>query len=298
MNESNWRQSVEARVRDERSATSDSFARYRPVIVSAKDIAAVELCRERLEVNSLERIQNEIFLLGLGESEDRLATKIGGIPALPAHRTWPISDGEPMTFLAQFNFNESMSIVPYAPADLLLVFMPAFLDLGCPDILHFEWIRLADAAVLSKEFHPPSFELLTAFGVGYRSWDLVESEVEWHNLLAKLPHRESLRTYEFWSGIFRLPGLKIGGLPYRARPALGTDKGPGPGRYLCGFSTVHPVIGEPWPWLNREEPYLDSECSYGILNDSALYLNSYGGFSLQFFLSPDGAVRHTFEAII
>ena len=66
----------------------------------------------------------DIFLLNLGEPEQRAVTKVGGLPYRAAGKPWPIAQsGAPMTFLTQFCFVDSRDLVPPLPGDMLLVFI-------------------------------------------------------------------------------------------------------------------------------------------------------------------------------
>jgi hypothetical protein len=76
----------------------------------------------------------DVFVMAQGEPENRYATKIAGLPYRPANLGWPLDEaGDPLLFLAQFNFLDSRDIVPDLPNELLLIFI------GNDGSLRFEW---------------------------------------------------------------------------------------------------------------------------------------------------------------
>lgn len=70
----------------------------------------------------IETVPVDYFVLGLGESSNRAATKIGGVPYLPKCADWPHESGEPIQFYFQVNFSDSRDLVGKLPGDILLVF--------------------------------------------------------------------------------------------------------------------------------------------------------------------------------
>ena len=65
----------------------------------------------------------DIFVMAEGEPEKRNVTKIGALPYRPANASWPTgSNGQPMLFVAQFNFADSKDLTGELPGDILLVF--------------------------------------------------------------------------------------------------------------------------------------------------------------------------------
>ena len=88
---------------------------------------------------------DQVFFVA-GEPAERSVTKVAGLPYRAAGVPWPLTDdGRPMTFLAQFCFDESRDLVGGLPGDVLLIFAEdrqAYLSNPYDSSLCFEWYRL------------------------------------------------------------------------------------------------------------------------------------------------------------
>ena len=97
----------------------------------------------------------DVFIMADGEPQDRHVTKVGGLPYRPANLAWPCeADGSPLTFLAQFDFTDSLDIVGDIPGEVLLVFTPDSNEDGPIESLHFEWQPLGMTDLISAEDVP------------------------------------------------------------------------------------------------------------------------------------------------
>ena len=77
-----------------------------------------------IEVVVKRKYPTDVFLWGYGEAPDRLFTKVGGLPYELDETSWPIVEGRPATFLAQFNFTDSEDVVRLdLPGEILLVYV-------------------------------------------------------------------------------------------------------------------------------------------------------------------------------
>lgn len=186
----------------------------------------------------------DVFVMADGESSDRHVTKIGGLPYRPASRAWPVnSAGEPLLFLAQFNFTDSIDLVGDLPAPLLLVF--ADWNQGRFEELTFEWqpqtsSRLIDANEVPE--HPGSFA--PCFGYRFRTINFPTFE--------RIRERgyPQCMGMDVWSD-YHVPvyqATQIGTSPFWIQ---GRDENL-PGEIICTISSVQPAPNKAYPWVNQE----------------------------------------------
>lgn len=125
------------------------------VVVGPED--ALALCSERQRLFSQfepgPAIPVDLFLFGVGESRYRGSSKLGGLPYYDRRKPWPTDElGNPLPFLAQFNFACSHDVIKSrCPADILLIFG----NLPCESIhdvkLAFRWAHpLAEEFLVQK----------------------------------------------------------------------------------------------------------------------------------------------------
>ena len=118
---------------------------------------------------------DQIFFVA-GEPAERSVTKVAGLPYRAAGLPWPLTDdGRPMTFLAQFCFDESRDLVGKRPGDVLLIFAEdreAYLPNAYDSSLRFEWYPLGLRDLIRAEEIPEvEWKLRPYFGVLYRTDD-------------------------------------------------------------------------------------------------------------------------------
>ncbi len=83
-------------------------------------LRAREMVREYVSFGS--PVPADVFVLALGDAPSRDCTKIGGLPLWPHGHEGPRSmTGQPLPFLAQFCFRESLDIVDSLPEDMLQI---------------------------------------------------------------------------------------------------------------------------------------------------------------------------------
>ena len=100
---------------------------------------------------------DQVFFVA-GEPAERSVTKVAGLPYRAAGLPWPLTDdGRPMTFLAQFCFDESRDLVGKRPGDVLLIFAEdreAYLPNPYDSSLRFEWYPLGLRDLIRAEEIP------------------------------------------------------------------------------------------------------------------------------------------------
>jgi hypothetical protein len=192
----------------------------------------------------------DIFIMADGEPEDRHVTKICGLPYRPADEPWPVNaEGEPMLFVAQINFSESLDLVGKLPGEMLLVFtdFTHFVKHGAIDELIFEWRSRTTKPLISAARMPrQDGGFKPCFGYRCRT--------------VSYPHAERIRDDDITCRgkdvhadyrLMQYQGTQIGTAPYFVQPGLENDVR---GRLICAISTVHPSEGKPHPWVNRAQP--------------------------------------------
>lgn len=128
-------------------SSDDSYSA--PPITSPLDICAIMHFRSLLQ-DQYDWGQGkpmDIFIWGKGDTENRTATKIGGLPYLPERHLWPLDvNGQSLPFIGQFNFTDSRDIVE-APGDILLLF--GIIYQGEIRQIHMEWKNITSQTLIS-----------------------------------------------------------------------------------------------------------------------------------------------------
>jgi len=216
----------------------------------------------------------DLFLLSVGESPDRTHTKIGGLPFWPRERDWPKSiTGEPLPFLAQFCFRDSLDIVDSVPEDILLLF-------GNPDLpssIVARWesstsrSRLVDCSDMPDNRIVPCF-----YGTRWRTESFPEAAHPDPVLLAD-------GTAVLDTGLVsELLGLQIGPGPYFPRWSGRPGKAE---RVVCAMSSVFPIPDRPYPFINRPQPLTTQEAEHLAVPLTAIKDKS--GFSVVWVVVAD-----------
>jgi hypothetical protein len=204
-------------------------------------------------------VETDTFVLGWGKSPHRDMTKIDGVPYRPADSEWPVSsDGEPMTFLAQYRFVESTDIIGQLPGDLLLVFIQDhMLEPDSPqEFLRFEWhpAGLRDLCVPGA-LPDPAWMFASCYGVRHRTVDYLQDMPV--DLVRQFTPQSTSGDYFFRrraATFSRVLGMKIGGLPTFPYDAYQKETIAPNARLLCSLSSVYPDFGMEYPWVNVREP--------------------------------------------
>src|SRR5579859_470027 len=166
-------------------------------ITGPRSIAVIEQLREETfaTLPGIERVPTDIFILNLGEPEQRAVTKVSGLPYRATGKPWPLApSGAPLNFVAQFCFADSRDLVPALPGDVLLVFIEGkeirlrhSISGSSSDIIYefmwghgdrrdstviFEWVSLGDFPLTMPEEVPETpWKITPCYGTLYRSWD-------------------------------------------------------------------------------------------------------------------------------
>jgi hypothetical protein len=185
------------------------------------DLLVVEHLRsEALKGKKINKaVPTDVFVFEEDETNDRTATKFGGLPYYEKGRLWPAPRGEPLdlAFIAQINFADSRDLVPKLPGDILLVFVnPREMDeFG----LHVEWSTIADGKELISHEEMP---------VDNR---FVRPMFGWVCRLNDYPGtRKRFNKYKSPYLLPVLQGTKIGGVPGWIQRTKKL-----PGRFLCSL---------------------------------------------------------------
>ena len=187
----------------------------------------------------------DIFIMAEGEPPDRHVTKIGGLPYLPSSAPWPATwSGNPMTFLAQFDFTDSQDLTGELPNDILLVFTPNA-D-GPIESLHFEWQPLGLKGLIScdnvpeQPWHPDP-----CYGHVYRTVSYPTARCKPDPTCRGLDISSSYHLLQYQA-------TQIGRAPFFIQQGDSQF----PGHLLCTISSVQPDPHKPFPWVNHPEPLL------------------------------------------
>ena len=231
------------------------------------------------------RVPTDVFIMSVGEPERREVTKVGGLPYWTRGRRWPRTvRGTPMTFVAQFCFADSRDLpIPQPPEDVLLVFgdqdayffeapgSESLWESGSP-ALAFAWETVGDQALISGEEIPETgWNVTPCYGSIHRAHDYPDDT-------HLLDHNERYESAKI------VGGVKIGGVPRWLQ-----DEEPLPGKHLCTLDSVWPVVHEPYPFLNVEQP---AKGGQDYLND----LLSWGDAgSVYIFMDESGCVNWAFQ---
>lgn len=245
-------------------------------VTGPRSLAIVEQIRRQAGMSRFcdKSCPADVFVIGIGEPDEPWCTRIGGIPFRPVGKIWPRDKGgNNMTFLAQFDFRQSMDLFSDLPGDILQVFtkeyrIPDDMD---PDFLRFEWLKRNEISNCEKNM-PEELEkpVPSFFGIRYRT-------VDYHDDTGTASGIRNYINSEYPDEIAtacRFFGLKIGGLPswvwmnniFQSQRTL-----------LCTITTIIPDLDIAYPFINRIEEF-----------SSKKDIQSLGKWS--FFYSPTVAI--------
>lgn len=222
----------------------------------------------------------DIFVFGIGEPDNRFATKIGGLPYRPASSRWPTTlNGRPMALIAQFNFTQSLDLVGKLPRDLLLIFGDD--SGGEVEPLYCEWQPLVPMDLVMGL--PQGLMAVTpCFGYRCRTVSFPNAtEILSDNIRVQWDGREVQSCY--WLPTYQ--AVQIGRAPFFIHPGDSDF----PGSPLCTVSSMAPDLFKPYPWVNRPKPIcLESE--WPPPHDPALLSIGDTG-CIYVFIEDDGKVH-------
>jgi Domain of unknown function (DUF1963) len=257
---------------------------------------------------NLSRVPTDVFVWRAGEPSRREVTKIAGLPYRQAGLPWPAApSGEPLTFVAQFWFADSLDLVPPLPGDILLIFARGEL-LGEPSLppdirfnlhwgagLTFEWATLGTLPLVAAADIPPTlWPVQPCYGALQRMWDYRGVPPE---IAIDVPAV--------------VEGTKIGGLcPWLDEPDYvrfdQAARTPGaPGVYLSTLASVDPDVYAALPGLPGDVLAAPASpdpgavrtwrqaqtAEYDLRRSRALMIADVG--LLNFFLDDRGRIRWT-----
>jgi len=253
-------------------------------ITGPRDICTNEQLRREIHDQYIwgEGVPVDVFIMAEGEPADRNVTKIGGLPYRPADAPWPeTADGQPLRFIAQFDFTDSRDITGPLPDDVLLVF-GNYADEWI-DELHFEWRPLGLANLVAADQLPEDARPLPAcYGHRFRAASFPKA---YRSPQSPLGY-PLCQGFPVWCPyhLEQYQATQIGSAPFFIQ-----KMDPLPGRTLCAINSVCPDVHGRYPWVNRTEPLLpenerrldppylmlaDTGCIYiSIDDDGALHWN-------------------------
>lgn len=235
------------------------------VVVSVGQVLAVEAARRAAGWTMDGVVATDVFVWGQGEPKDRTLTKIGGLPYWPAERPWPEAGGQPLPFVAQFNFADSRDLVGELPGEILVVFSDPGERWRTGDVsgLQFEWMRVGDGRVVVERLVPkPARPFFKGYGVIHRSQERAGA----------VPEVAAWRA-----------ATKIGGLPGSGREGAAGE------RFLGQFAPVRALPGLDYPWVNRPRALGETADAHGVLGETNLF--GWGSEAcLEMWLRADGGV--------
>ncbi len=251
-------------------------------------IAILEQLREAsyASLPGIKRVPTDIFIWSRGEPDQRMITKIGGLPYRAVESPWPVApSGTSMTFVAQICFADSRDIVPPLPGDILLIFTEAknWGDENTPlydfmgeaeddSYLLFEWVSFNDYPLVAHQDIPATgLSIMPCYGTIHRTWDYPQVDGFAYPAIA-----EDIPPI--------IEATKIGGIcPYLEY------EDDGDGTYLCSLRSLDNEIYRPFPFLNVPEPISWHEWSAS----QPLMIGDVGLINL--FLKKNATLRWTFH---
>lgn len=249
------------------------------LITSSWDLYSVEHLRDKWDLRIGNPVPCDIFVFGKGEPEEPTATKVGGQPAFPSDLDWPNGpSGQPLKFLAQFNFSESLDLFELdLPGTMLILAAENDEDWLWEDQgLQFIWLQNGSTL---KPIRVPVVPGIGGpfYGVRYRTFDYPDSI----DIAYELEVSQS----------YNLPilnGTKIGGVP-----AYIQGGGDPSGLFLGQLGSIQAAPYAPYPWTNVKESmgldctddgiYGDGNCAvFGDMGNIYMHLDESGLVSRNF----------------
>lgn len=270
----------------QRFPLEEKYGRYDAgVITSPVDICNIEWLRRGMvdQYKWGRPVPVDVFVMSMGEPENRFATKIGGLPYRPSSLPWPrAASGKPLALIAQFNFTNSFDIVGNLPGDLLLVFGDN--SEGEFDPLHMEWQRLGVSDLIGPgEVPSDCLYIAPCFGNRCRMMSFPDAECLADSRYPQCGGKDVSSDYF----IPQLYATQIGRAPFFIHEVDDSH----PGDPLCTIASVCPDMHRPYPWVNVPEPicpegaWLDREGELMIGDTGCIYI----------FIAKDGTL-HTIES--
>jgi len=244
-------------------------------ITSPYDIVVIEAIRERVlkDQHVGATVLTDVCIFAKGEPANRAITKIGGLPYWPADKPWPCGvAGNPMTFVAQFNFADSLELTGQLPGDILVFFADA--ETGASDGYieeggaYFAWFQLDHQFKVIDHVPETGWQIDPCYAVLYRTVDYPEVE------------SDAFEAYDAPDLIPCLEATKIGGTPLWVQ--YDEDL---PGRFLCALCSIQPAFEQPYPYINVPAPITTFNELYGTKD---LMIGDMGSYYL--FIDDSGQV--------
>ena len=248
-----------------------------------------ELLHDRVSLG--EAVPSDLFVLSIGESPSRRATKIGGLPYFPHDEPWPTTvDGRPLPFLAQFDFAESADLTAGVFSNVLLLFA----DLDLREGLAMRWVKDVPAdRLVNADDLPVGSPSRTFYGtrwrtVNYPDWEPLNGE-SWTDFELE----DSRRLYNIYFA-FELLGMQISRRPFTPPGCRVVNEGE---HILCMLPAIVPTPNQPYPFLNHAAE-LAMEQIEGYSLPLAPLPHDADSFGLLYIIvTSDGSLRWAFHQL-
>jgi hypothetical protein len=192
------------------------------------------------------QVPAQYLLYAQGEPGNREQSRIGGLPYRPCGLPWPMdASGHPKEFVAQIDFSDSQSLLPHLPGQIMLLFaseegldeVPFVLEwypsglgdlISVPDLPHFH-------------FTFPMVRHESVYCYLYETFDFPEAKT-----------RIQGTRFETWKSFGTPCGTKIAGF---------CESSPLEEEHILTLESIRLLVGEPFPFVNRQKWESDSGLS-------------------------------------
>ncbi len=270
------------------------------------------------EIESIGEVPCDVLLWARGEPENPAATKLGGIPSWPEGVALPSEKRgfgvipSKLRFLGQFNFLDSLDVLPELPTGFLSVWAPPEFEYS-PDSVKCFWLDPEKVMPLGGKKASSDLSLFSEalfHAVLYRSADLV-TEVDEDMARESAAYMQAVEeclkdkskpmpeppaslsealelapsvTTEMWHS------SKFGGLEAGSQHGSDFD----PKHFFMQLQSIQAVCDKPYPWIGHPERLGLDFSETGIHHESNEVMMGDMG-ELAFHLFDKGKVKTTFE---
>ena len=258
---------------------------------SPSQVWAREWLRAELDLSGVDKVPTDLLVWGRGEPRHPAGTKIGGKPVWPSGKPLPVEDRSdwetraPLRFFGQFNFADSVDILPDLPGNILSIWGTERF-LYDEDSMQTFWLNADEVSVVDEYEHPflwKEFPSVPFYAVLHRSWDRSRRQ----ELLDEGELGSRIEDYlceASWSA------SKFGGRPVWIQSEDATPNA----QFFLHLKSIAPANAFPHPWINVAEPF-EMDHPKNEYHHDRNQLNLSDGGSLNFHLTSWGTVETVFQ---